>query len=287
MNENLTHRSDFVNDEPDINPEPNRSSVVFNGNQEDLRKIDVNTYEDAYGRLFVKPDGHEFRYAEDRILLKRILRGIVPVSDMVYIKNLKGEGSFFRYIHQSITSRKDLYLSHHGYGRDEEYSKERSETKPSREFLADILILKDIFMDYDHELQRNSLAKDKDHLFYDLEMFGGHFWYPDPIMGYRGRENNIYPIFSPENLKYKMDEMDDSTVEYVKIRILSLFERLEGDNGLNFIEAIITQMMNTGMKLPRVVNIANGETVKEKVAFFHEELSKRVRICYKLVCERL
>jgi hypothetical protein len=190
---------------------------------------------------------------EDQLFLARMLKGIMPVSDITYDKH-----GFYSY--EMPLERID------------------SESKPYtwEQGLADTLILDAVFHDDDHEISgkgpdwsfTNGERRGDAAVFFDFENFGRRFWKPSRISELWTRR-----LFkdSPEARTACLDRLKD------------LRETFEGRAGLEYLKTILGNVRRARKETPRVIAKAPGSTEPERLKTFQEELLDRIDSFEKLL----
>ncbi len=228
--------------------DPHKSSLINikAENLKDIRKDFGSMHrivEDPEGRRLY--GGEHFRFGSDQMLLTRMLKGIVNVSDVVFVKDEKGEGKFYSY---------ELPLE----DSSPEYA-ERSTDLYNAD--AGVFMLTHIFHDGDHKWpMANTRAQYQRHAFFDFEHFGG-FWRDF----YAGR---------PEEIKKDLQGKDTYSKQILSTKIEELLRRFDGEEGLNFLQFIVSSIEKEGAGVPKSIQEAPGE---DKVTAFQAELIKRIQ----------
>jgi hypothetical protein len=150
-----------------IKSDPTKSSVIsFDSGKFKNRELDepncIETATDDFGRRFKalkSPTSLETFLTDgpDQMFLVRMIKGIIPVSDVVFVTNKKGSGSFYSREMPLDDIEDD---SERSYGRDN--------------VIVDMFILNMIFHDGDHEINPrnwNMLSKESHFAFFDFDSF--------------------------------------------------------------------------------------------------------------------
>ncbi len=243
--------------EPNPEPDPTQSSVIgvkkeaLKGlpNEESSRRL---RFEDIHGRVF---HGDWLPYGSDQILLSRMLKGILPVADVVFSKGSDGEGRYYSYQVPLKDVPKD--------------PKNRFEDRA----FVDQFLLQVIFHDFDHEVPirysgkgGNAVANDGENYYlFDFDKFR-YFW--DNVAN---RE---------ELLLTKVNAMNEGKRKFLKQRISQLVGRIEGPSGLEFLQAIISSLQKMGTPLPSVIDSIPGEN---KLQVFQEAVLSRIHDVEELI----
>src|SRR3989338_7707290 len=225
----------------------------------------------GYGeRLYTDKEGRHFyaigEKASDQMLLSRLLKGVVPVSDVVYIKDQDG-GEF--YSHSLFRRGKDA-LENVDKNFEVDYGLE--------ELDVDILLLQYIFSDGDHgprgtpqrvtefplqpEGAYSNIDRQRDNFsFFDFHHFERHFWEES------GKE------FLHKFLKENLQKFNPHQKAFLTTRLKQLRDRVTGEQGTQFLKDILSSIeKETGMR-PKVITVAPGEN---KLSSLQEELTKRI-----------
>lgn len=181
----------------------------------------------------------------DQLFLTRILKGVIPVSDVVYDPASK---KFYSYEMPIETVEKVPNKLDHKASID-----------------ADLFVLSQIFGDGDHEHGRKSGDKNiRDtgdaHVLYDFEFFADEFWASGNFEEIRSAIERLYPR-DKEMLGNKVSQLENM---------------LMGVEGMNFLQAIVDNMEKTGAGLPVVLNIDDMGTKQNALAAFQKEVLKRL-----------
>lgn len=239
--------------------DPTQSSVFSNDDGSLILHKEQSLMENP---KFIDNDGRIFFQIEtdkdgaDQMLLSRILKGIVPVADVI-IKMEGDEPVYYSYkMPLEDIQRKPLASGDH----------------PSVNRY--MWILDKVFNDHDHCSDDSSLANsgnlssDKGkYYFYDFDAFGRNFW----------------AYFIPSSVGGTLDKFSKTDLNYLHVYLGQIRDRLAGQKGLDFLNDIVDNMKKFKAE-PDVIKNAHGE---DRVAVFQSEVVNRVDVCVKKIADEL
>jgi hypothetical protein len=193
-----------------------------------------------------------FREGPDQMCLVRLLKGIIPVSDILYVKDKDGHGRFSSY---------EIPLA----GTDNE-----SGLSTLDRAKMDEAILSIIFNDNDHasfsfddkKEKLNVMVDDVGYAFFDFEAFA-YFW----------RHNS----FIQDRMQAVLVNCSSDQIRFLHHRLDALIDRFDGEKGIEFITSVVSYVIKTtGLKM-RVIEEADkvdkhgdfwfgGNTPEEKLS---------------------
>ncbi|HYC34751.1 MAG TPA: hypothetical protein VEC13_03390 [Candidatus Paceibacterota bacterium] len=212
----LEHPSEEFNlsPEPGKDFDPRESSIIGVRGLEKVGQSEdgkADRFVDKDGRVFygeIKPDKHP----ADQMLTARILKGIIPVSDVVAVQTDEG-----------------VKFYSHELPLDKIKPKEVSSTD-SMESYADTLFLKFIFSDDDHYPESlNMYSENTHHALYDFDE-ASDFWKKN----FGRDEKNYVRFLSPQEKSLLIE------------RARALEDRLKGKDGLAFLESVVESVRKEG-----------------------------------------
>lgn len=218
-------------------------SSVFPPSVQDLRKIGENDKkhdirQDAHGRTF-----HEIvRSPRDQMFLARLLKGVLPVSDIVYVPNEK------------------KFYSYEMPGEDTSLERD-TRFEPT----AELIIFIAIFHDTEH-VHLNFQRRGGGYHYYDFDEFS-YFWKQ------RGR---AIPIIESTNQLVRSLKGDSHKSVILKRELNRLRSRVEGGSGLTFMEQIVAAMEKEGAGAPSVLEKAEDTSVHDHIVAFQKEVLNRI-----------
>lgn len=221
------HLSSVFNNQPQEGLSEEEYAVNFE-QRPDCPGKKLETMTDRSGRKFYKIESH--RNAPSQMFLSLILKGTMPVSDIVYIKTKnRPSGAFYSY---------DIPLENI----DAEY-----EYDAYKDVAADAFVLEYIFGESDHRTPDNRKrgAQKYQISMYDFEIFGKYFWKAENIS-----QESIDMFVLLLNKKSLLKRLND-------IRII-----LEGESGLIFLKNIVNYIKNVSGKTPYVLSPNNPKVKK-------------------------
>jgi hypothetical protein len=193
-----------------------------------------------------------FRHGPDQMFLVRLLKGIIPISDILCIEGDAG---------------KEKYLS---YEMPLNNISTNGALKPLAQAELDVLILDYVFNDCDHatpvsdqsEVERSNIMIGKQaHAFFDFEIFA-NFW------SYKG--------VNKEYLLRDFTKFSKVQAIFLASRLDNLIERFSGAAGVDFIKSVAESVeKTTGDKITvieKALPVAGGKTVA-----FQSELFNRLK----------
>ncbi len=209
-------------------------------------RIPLDMVEDSTGRKLYGGEG--FERGADQMLLTRMLKGIIPVSDVVCVENTGGQKWFYSNVlsikNESVRDiRSDLLMP----------------------LKTDIFILTNVFHDTDHLLPNdedplhNIRVGENGHVFFDFDWFGG-FW--EPLSEYRLANN-----------AKQLKGFDEAAISMLRVKINELMSAFDGAEGYRFLNNIVISIRQASQEEPEVIMQAPGE---DKVASFQNELINRL-----------
>lgn len=229
-----------------------------------------NVLVDIEGREF-HPLKEEWANPVDQMFLTRLLRGVIPVADVVVTKDKGGENHFYSC---------QLDLS----GTNEVEDWQNSEI--FCEMAAESLILKVVFSDDDHLLEMKEGKEKGLYIFktfkncwygsefsgrfwYDFHLFGNEFWTKSTRRGYL----DVSSLPVPEDGLERVRQIVDS-------KLGELDSWLGGEAGLDFMLNIVRSIKNESGEIPSVVDVemVPKQTIEERVRFFQKEVLDRIRL---------
>ncbi len=237
-------------EKPEIDPV--QSSLV-GINKEDLTTqpyagwTGLDTLSDNEGREFY--GGEKFKSGPNQMLLTRMLKGIIPVSDVVFIKDRDGNGHFYSY----KTPLKDIKINS-----EQPYSYD--------EALMDSYILRAIFQDRDHLPYKddgeseNTRHEDGKYVFFDFDKFK-YFW-----------DKNMSGVDLDTLQKQISKALSGPRKDFIQKHLHLLKTTFEGEKGLAFLRDIVKSIPTIEEGIS-VIEQAPGE---DKVLSFQRELVKRI-----------
>lgn len=209
---------------------------------------ETSVYRDTSGRSYFEVT----KFGADQMLLARILKGIIPVSDVVY-----DNGRFLSY---------DMPLA--------SISKDTERTRQRSRMSAYNLLLYFVFGDDDHYIpSHNVKALGNGIKLFDFVGFGEYFWESRKI---RDSRENPAGINNPENKQAKT---------ILQVLLLRLRERLVGEEGLSYIRAILDNIKKASSEIPVTIRKAPGLDIATKTKSFRVAVLKRVIDLEKLISE--
>ena len=232
---------------PDISHDPTQASVLPQSVQ-DLEVIGKNSkgrdvVRDSVGRKF-----HEIEYSpRDQMFLSRLLKGTMPVSDVIYKKET---GKFYSYVLPT------------------EYIK-KSENSGD-ELWADRRILDKIFTDNEH-YRANTRSGEGWHILFDFNIVD-EFWYHG---------------FSPEEASYGIQRGSIQQLTVLKDRLSEVRKRCAGSDGLAFMKAILDSMAREGAGTPSIFEQQKDMDHKPTVEHFQAEILEAMDTFIKIIQERI
>lgn len=230
--------------------DPTHASLILRDDLTEERKINQGTRDslkvmlDKDGRRFYEIDSHP----RDQIFLSRLLKGVIPVSDVVYDKKTK---KFYSY---------EIPLERVSEGNPLPYNDDR---------IAQVRILGWIFNDYDHTTWGTNMnSTNNKHVFYDFEFFK-HFWdevdwKPVRRLVQHGVEGVVKELFKHSQ---------------------PLKARFDSEEGFSFIRSIVEDIEQRTGEVPEV--IASKGTKDQGTVLFHKELVQRLNTFEEILSERL
>jgi len=232
--------------------------------QDSLRVIRKNDY----GRDVVAgPDGlllHEIIQNEtDQMFLARLLKGVIPVSDIVFVKD---DGRFYS---------QEIPLEDVMSGADYTYDKVNAR--------IDILILDLIFSDGDHSLRKridspvvghNAQSDGTKTVFYDFGAFPGGFF--EDRSAYSRDSKKEADQFEGA-VRYLHHDENQKRIALERLAELRL--HLEGESGISLMRAILASMKREGAGTPYVIEeLRKEEPSADPVVVFQEEILRRISL---------
>ncbi len=208
---------------------------------------------------------------KDQMLLARILKGVLPVSDVVYVSDMP----------EQIDTEGHLYLS---------YKMPLEDIGPSQakygpeEIQQDIDLLRLIFSDRDHSLyernrpgsEHNNLrSKDGRTAFFD---FGVAFQNPEAYgsWAYGDESESHHQSLRAAMIERRKTPIELKNIPFLRERVEALHKHLAGEYGNTFIRAIVADMERRGIGTPQVILAAPGKSVDERISAFQKEIEKRI-----------
>ena len=201
----------------------------------------TNVFRDVFGRLYFEIN----KYGADQMLLVRMLKGIMPVSDVVY-----NNGKFLSYEMPFMSSSTETGKRH-------------------RQALTQAydLVFSLVFNDDDHGMlaDTNNLRElGSDHSLFDLHLFGESFWGPVNMA-------NRISFFKP---RYGLRKKE------VRILCSGFLSKLrgmfDGENGFAHLSAIVDNVLKTSSVIPMTIVKAPGNGGGAKIKSFRDEVLRRV-----------
>lgn len=252
-----------MNFEEKPQPDPKISSVVGVDGVQDIEAIDriaalkdLNTIGDNVGRVFF--GGERFKSGPSQMLIARLLKGIVNVSDVVYVADASSPG-FYSY-------KAPIDTVQHNGARD--HSKEVIEKAK-----VDFVILQLIFSDFDHtvgedkELNANFRYENGEYTFFDFEP--KNFW-------------NVYAKWDElkyrEMYEYKIKFIEKNKLPLLLEKVNEIKERVESD----FFTDVLDSVRTYAKEDDSIFLLANAEG-ENKVESFKNELLRRISIIEKMI----
>ncbi len=237
-----------MSEKPNQEPNPHESSALppdviekkYEVSGEEVRYRPRTIIEDENGRVFI--GDRRLRFGADQMLLARLLKGIVSVSDIVYIKDRDDWGGYYSY-------KLPLNSELEAVDLDGLRVKVRSEE----------IILSAIFSDFDHEIgsvhHQNLRVEGDEFAFFDFENFTSFWINRNMSIGEQFRK--YYSDFDEEN----------------RGRILRKLNELEVRFQGNFLEHILKSIENYNDDVPVVIKEAPGDN---KIESFRQEVLRRI-----------
>lgn len=229
-----------------------KNDLEKKGHPESYENIDI--VKDKEGRVFY--GGEHFKEGPNQMMMVKMLKGIMPVSDVVFAKDDDGKGHFYSYQIPLIDS-KDAGINEQTLAKME----------------VDALLLNSIFHDKDHTAfkgYKNKITKDnvriegEKYVFFDFSLFES-FWLDKP---------SEFPYMNPfDSFCDKVAEISESEKRMLSERLDQLQNRFQGEDGLQFLHAIIDSIPVIDQRLT-VIDDAPGT---DKIKSFQEELLKRIK----------
>lgn len=217
--------------------------------EEDAPHRRTGVFKDSLGRSYFEIN----KFASDQMLLAKILKGIMPISDVIY-----NNGQFLSY---------KMPMNAISTGTEE--------TSPVENLGAYSLLLEHVFGDFDHRVpvSHNVVIHDNAASMFDLHLFGEQFWL-------LGKINMKASVTVSEPL------LINSRARYISREILSkLRSVLDGGAGLIYLRAIIKHIKNVSSQVPEVIKNAPGRNTDAKITSFRNEVLKRMKTLEEIINE--
>jgi hypothetical protein len=243
-------------------PDPKISSVVGVDGVQELEVVDkiakdksLNIIGDDVGRVYF--GGEKFKSGPDQMLIARLLKGIVNVSDIVYVKDTDSPG-FYSY-------KAPIDKVQHKEARD--HSKEVVEKAK-----VDLALLQIIFSDFDHivnEIQRineNFIYENGEYAFFDFEP--RNFW-------------SIYATWDYSKYKelceYRIKFIEKSRLPFFLEKVHEMKERIQS----GFFEEVLNSVRKYTKDDESFFLLCNAPG-ENKVESLKNELLRRIDIILEL-----
>jgi hypothetical protein len=206
---------------------------------------------------------------QDQMLLARLLKGILPVSEVVYLSNVP----------EQIDPKGRLFVSYKMPLGDIGSSQDQY---GAAEVQQDIDLLHLIFADRDHTLYENEKpgsehnnlrSKDGRTVFFD---FGDAFRIPDEYGFWGYDEQEKYNQLRTAMMHRRKTLTEQEHIPFLRERVEMLHKSLTGEHGHAFVQAIVSDIERRGTEVPRVIRTAPGKSTEEKVLAFQNEIEKRI-----------
>jgi len=236
-------------------PDPTKTSIVVSP-EEKLKEAGRNLGHWRLGKIMVDKLGRRFHEiaegGSDQMLIARMLKGILSVSDVVNSRNEAGYlGDFSSYEMPIADIEKDLQSP---YSREDMH-------------VASNAVLWIIFHDFDHEPDPgehkpqnvNGIDEDKIAL-YDLGHASRFFWVPVTV-----------------DLRITFGNMSESN----KLCTLHLLKQMKErfskkGKGIEFLRDILSDMKKRGAGIPEIISSAPATSGDDKLVFFHLVFMDRI-----------
>lgn len=248
-----------------LEPDPMKVSAVM-GSGEQVKTVGTswphwregNVVEDTHGRRF-----HTIPSGTDQMFVARLLKGILPISDVVFQKQK---------LIQSIPFIKKKQF--HSYEVPIKQLKEDKQHPYSGEevLAASDFILHCVFHDYDHPASvkiENAQWNDEAGrvVLYDFDRIPKYFWTPLPDVDTRT------PIWLRDKLRVMSEASKKCGLEF----LTEMTSRLSvNEGGEDFVRTILNDMKRRGAGMPKVITAASTQKGEDKIAGFRRELLHRI-----------
>ena len=249
--------------------DPTLSSVVGPRDREGVRQIGTwnlvgsQIIEDQFGRKYYEITSN----ASDQMFLAKLLKGVLPTSDIIYIKESSSNTD-------QLNSKEGRFFS---YEMPLDKMKRPPEAPKTLRFEAQAyrLLLAHVFSDYDRKVwgktgMHNGRISDTGITLHDFADFANKFSYTESETERDERRN----VDWSEWVAYCGNEWED-TRNFLRHKCTELKNRLEGEQGLSFMKAVITNMQTQKVPLPTVLGDA---TSNESLFKFQEEVLLRISL---------
>jgi hypothetical protein len=213
-------------------------------NSEGIKILSRNKIEDSVGRNFY--GGPYFKAGPNQMLLARILKGIMPISDVVYIKNSENEGYFYSY--------------------EIPIGTEKTEFESFKEGQVCVFILRYVFGDDDHIVSRdngeycNTVNENGDISIFDFHYFK-NFW--------------SFSDIDIRLLKLHLLNLDLNKNDLLINKLDVLLKHISGEAGFRFLSNIVNSILKINDTNLTVINEAPGE---DKIFAFQQEIIRRINL---------
>ena len=205
----------------------------------------------------------------DQMFVARLLKGILPVSDVVFQK-------------QRLVAFIPIFRTKKFHSYEIPLDRVHSEASPSYtegdQLSAYDFILASVFHDFDHPgniAGHNSLANKDSVVLYDFDRIPMYFWFSISDAA------NRHPW--RRSIGEIVQGMPVLGKRYARQLLSSLKERFEGPQGLEFLQAITNDMKSKGAGVPEIVATASSAEGEAKIAGFHRELVSRLDQALKIL----
>ena len=225
--------------------DPTTSSVYLGSTSKLKRTGKIPLYgrevaQDVHGRFLYEID----RNPKDQMFLARLLKSVMPVSDVVY-DSVREKYYSYKIPLDAVESKWGNFGGHS---------------------YADILILEYIFSDADHGGGSHNIVKGKDnkHALYDFELFGT-FWHYSPV-------DTRHLSFLNSGTKEEYDALIQ--------RLASLKQHVSGENGRSFMRSVLNNMATMRGDAPHVFSkqTIRGVEIQPTVEMFQDEVLRRIDV---------
>jgi len=203
---------------------------------------------------FREPEGErafyqieEDDFGADQMLLARMLKGIMPVADVI-VKIEAGVPTYYSY---------EIPLENVNNTKTKEENVDRIK--------LDAWILEIVFHDEEHAHHEgyrlwNMANKGDNFYLFDFDVIGMHFW---------------GPTFIETVNEETFEGLTSQDFEFLTNQLSELLGRFDGSEGLRFINDILENIQKVGGEMPAVIMKAPGDN---KVGAFQQEVVRRLRI---------
>lgn len=201
----------------------------------------TNVLKDSVGRSYFEIT----KFGADQMFLARILKGIMPVSDVVY-----NNGKFMSY-------EMPLGL----------IPKDAEEIHWKKKVQVYNFLLEFIFSDGDyHSPIGGNAAGTEDAIgLYDFDVFGSLFWKQPDIKKYT------------DGISNKHSNLNDHQFRTLCRELLSRLREVLGDEGgLAYLRAVLSNIRESSSETPVTIRNSPGNGIEEKTRSFRNEVLRRI-----------